>query len=159
MADQLIVYAGIALALAFDFGNGFNDAANAVSTVVATRVLTLRQAVLLSAACNFIAAFLFSTAVAETIGKGLVSTESVTVPIILCALVGAIFWVYFTTLKGLPISASHSIIGGLIGAAVAANGIGVLIWGGYGKWCFSFFLRQQSGSSELSFFRLLCSMS
>lgn len=145
MADQLLVYAGIALALAFDFGNGFNDAANAVSTVVATRVLTLRQAVLLSAACNFIAAFLFSTAVADTVGKGLVAPESITVPIVLCGLVGAIFWVYLTTLKGLPISASHSLIGGLIGAAVVANGIGVLIWGGIWKVVLFIFLAPTVG--------------
>ncbi len=133
MPELLLVCIGIFLALAFDFGNGFNDSANAVSTVVATRVLTLRQAVLLSAACNFIAAFLFSTAVAETVGKGLVTPEAVTIPIILCALVSAIVWVYLMTHKGLPISASHSLIGGLIGAAIAANGMGVLIWGGIWK--------------------------
>ncbi len=133
MLDAELVYFGVFLALAFDFGNGWNDAANAISTVVATRVLTLRQAVVLSASCNFIAAFLFSTAVAETIGKGIVAPNSVSVPVVLCSLIGAILWVYITTLKGLPISASHSLIGGLVGASVAANGMGILQWGGITK--------------------------
>jgi PiT family inorganic phosphate transporter len=133
MSDPNLVYLGVALALAFDFGNGFNDAANAISTVVATKVLTLRQAVFLSAACNFIAAFIFSTAVAETIGKGIVAPGAVSVPVVLCALLSAIVWVYLATWKGLPISASHALIGGLVGAAVAANGLDVLILGGLWK--------------------------
>jgi len=123
----LLVAFGIILALVFDFGNGLNDAANAVSTVVATRVLTLRQAVLLSAFFNFVAAFLFSTAVAATIGKGIVNVESVSVPMVVCGLVAAIAWVYSASWKGLPISASHALIGGLAGAAVAGKGLGVLM--------------------------------
>ncbi|MFH1448072.1 MAG: inorganic phosphate transporter [Candidatus Micrarchaeota archaeon] len=130
MYDVGLVYIGIFLALAFDFGNGLNDAANAISTVVATKVLTIRQAVLLSAFCNFIAAFVFSTAVAKTIGKGLVVLESITVLVVICAVLSAIFWVYMSSWRGMPISASHSLIGGLIGAAVAANGVGVLLWSG-----------------------------
>lgn len=133
MPDIWLVYIGVGLALAFDFGNGWNDAANAVSTVVATRVLTLKQAVLLSATCNFIAAFVFSTAVAETIGKGIVAPNSVSVPVVLCALISSITWVYITTWKGLPISASHALIGGLVGSAVAANGLGILQWAGITK--------------------------
>ena len=131
MLDNFVlVPLGIFLALAFDFGNGWNDAANSVSTVVATGVLTLRGAVLAAAFFNFVAAFVFSTAVASTIGKGIVDPSYVTVAMVFCSLIGAIFWVYFTTFKGIPISASHSLIGGLIGAAIAAKGLGIVLWGG-----------------------------
>lgn len=112
----------IALALLFDFLNGFHDAANAIATVVVTRALSPLQAVLLAAAANFIGAFVFSVAVAKTMGKGIVDINSVTIPLILAALVGAIIWNILTWLWGLPTSSSHALIGGLIGSAIAASG-------------------------------------
>lgn len=122
----LIIFVVI-LALLFDFGNGLNDAANSISTVVATRVLTPAAAVLLAAAANFIGAFVFTVAVAKTIGKGIISPEIVTPTVILAGLVGAIIWVYVTTYLGLPISASHSLIGGFVGSAIAAAGFNAVI--------------------------------
>lgn len=118
----ILVVIGIALALAFDFGNGRNDAANAVSTVVATRVLSLEAAVLLSAFFNLIAAFVFSTAVANTMGKGVVDPTGISVYVVISCLVSAIIWIYGLGKFGIPISSSHSLIGGLVGAAIAANG-------------------------------------
>ncbi|MFH1200512.1 MAG: inorganic phosphate transporter [Candidatus Micrarchaeota archaeon] len=118
-----LVVIGILLALAFDFGNGMHDASNAISTVVATGVLTLRQAVVLSAFFNFVAAFVFTTAVAHTIGSGIVHASAVTPLMVLAALVGAIFWVYWTSFVGMPISSSHSLIGGLLGAGIAGAGL------------------------------------
>ncbi|MBI2045269.1 inorganic phosphate transporter [Candidatus Pacearchaeota archaeon] len=130
MLELVLVIIIIALALIFDFGNGFNDAANSISTVVATRVLSLRNAVILAAFSNFIAAFIFGVAVATTIGKGIIDSSVVTLWIIFSGLIGAIVWVYLTTFLGLPISASHSLIGGYIGSALAAVGISAVMWGG-----------------------------
>ncbi|MFH0884585.1 MAG: anion permease, partial [Candidatus Micrarchaeota archaeon] len=122
----VLVVIGILLALAFDFGNGRNDAANAVSTVVATRVLSLPAAVLLSAFFNLIAAFVFSTEVASTIGKGVVDPTVINPLVVIAALLSAIIWIYGLCWLGLPISSSHSLIGGLLGAAIAARGFGVV---------------------------------
>lgn len=119
---MLVVFT-IILALIFDFGNGLNDAANAIATVVATRALPLWGAVLLAAIGNFAGVFIFGVAVATTIAKGLVDPAIVTVYVILGGLVGTILWVYFATFKGIPISASHSLIGGFVGAAFAKAGI------------------------------------
>ncbi|PIN98159.1 MAG: anion permease [Candidatus Diapherotrites archaeon CG10_big_fil_rev_8_21_14_0_10_31_34] len=131
MLDPFILVAiGILTALIFDFGNGLNDAANAISTVVATRVLSLRSAVLLSAFFNFVAAFVFSVAVAATIGKGLIDFEAVTTTIVLSGLVGSIVWVYFSSFIGLPVSASHALIGGLVGSALVGAGFNSLIVSG-----------------------------
>ena len=105
--------------LAFTYTNGFHDAANAIATVVATRVLTARQAVILGAITNFIGA-LAGVAVAKTIGGGIVDTKFVTTFTILCAMLGGIFWNVFTWYFGLPSSSSHALIGGLIGAAFAS---------------------------------------
>ncbi|MEW6722926.1 MAG: inorganic phosphate transporter [Candidatus Micrarchaeota archaeon] len=121
-----IVGTGILLALAFDFGNGLNDAANAISTIVATRVLSLRAAVLLSAFFNFVAAFVFSTAVAETMGKGVVDPAAIDGFVVIAGLISSVVWVYGLSWLGLPISASHSLVGGLVGASVAAAGWGVV---------------------------------
>ena len=131
MADPLsLVIVGIVLALIFDFGNGFHDAANSIATVIATQVLSMRQAVLLAAACNFIAAFVFGVAVANTIGKGIVDVAIVTPLLVNAGLVGGIIWNYATVFVGIPVSSSHSLIGGLIGAAIAAVGFGALNIGG-----------------------------
>src|SRR3989344_9569519 len=117
MVDALtLIVITIALALIFDFGNGLNDAANSIATVVATRVLSFRAAALLAMVFNIAGAFFFSVAVAKTVGKGLVDPSVVTTSMILTGLIGSIFWVYLTTYLGLPISASHSLIGGFIGS-------------------------------------------
>jgi len=123
----------ILLALVFDFYNGMNDAANSIATVVATRVLTPIQAVSWAAFFNFVAAFAFGVSVATTIGKGMVDVNVVDNYVILSGLVGAIILTATATHFGLPISVSHSIIGGFGGAAVAKAGFGALIVSGYSK--------------------------
>jgi PiT family inorganic phosphate transporter len=123
----------ILLALLFDFINGMNDAANSVATVVSTRVLTPRQAVVWAAFFNFAAAFIFGVHVAETIGKGIVDTAVITPTMILSTLLGAIVWSYACTHFGLPISVSHSLVGGLVGTALVKGGPQVLIWSGLTK--------------------------
>lgn len=130
MLESIILPVTVLLALVFDFGNGFNDAANSISTIVATRVLSLKGAVVLAAVANFSAFFIFGLAVATTIGKGIITTSSATPLVILSGLLGAILWVYATTLTGLPISASHALIGGLIGAAVVNAGFQSLMLSG-----------------------------
>lgn len=120
----------IFLALLFDFVNGMNDAANSIATIVSTRVLSPRLAVLWAAFFNFVAAFGFGVHVANTIGKGIVEMAVVNEYLILSALVGAIIWAYLCTHLGLPISVSHSLIGGLAGAAVMKAGFGSLVHGG-----------------------------
>jgi PiT family inorganic phosphate transporter len=117
----------ILLALLFDFINGMNDAANSVATIVSTRVLSPHQAVLWAAFFNFAAAFLFGVHVANTIGKGIIEAKVVSAPMILATLIGAIIWSYFCTHMGFPISVSHALVGGLVGAALAKEGIRSLI--------------------------------
>ncbi|MBS3102709.1 inorganic phosphate transporter [Candidatus Woesearchaeota archaeon] len=128
-----LVALAVIIALVFDFGNGMNDSANAIATVVATKVLSLRNAVLLAAFGNFAGVFFFGVAVANTIAKGLVNPAVVDVYVILGGLVGSIFWVYFTTYKGLPVSASHALIGGFVGAALVKAGTSSLIFSGITK--------------------------
>jgi PiT family inorganic phosphate transporter len=120
----------IFLALLFDFLNGMNDAANSIATIVSTRVLTPRQAVLWAAFFNFAAAFGFGVNVAKTVGKGIVETNIVTHELILAALIGAIIWTHLCTKFGLPISVSHSLIGGLAGAGIVKAGFGALVASG-----------------------------
>jgi inorganic phosphate transporter, PiT family len=123
----LLVVVTILIALSFDFLNGFHDAANSIATVVSTRVLSPRLAVVWAATFNFIAAFIFGTAVAQTISSGLVDPHQVTQYVILAALTGAILWDLLTWLWGLPTSSSHALIGGLAGAAIARTGWRVLV--------------------------------
>ncbi|HLK69973.1 MAG TPA: inorganic phosphate transporter [Bryobacteraceae bacterium] len=113
----------IAIALVFDYINGFHDAANSIATIVATKVLTPFQAVLWAAFFNFVAAFLFGTAVASTVGKGFVNVDLVTPYVISAGLAGAIIWDLITWWLGLPTSSSHALIGGYAGAAVAHVGL------------------------------------
>jgi inorganic phosphate transporter, PiT family len=120
----------IALALAFDFMNGFHDAANAIATIVSTGVLKPGQAVLWAATFNFLALFIFGLSVAATIGKGMVDPNIIDYHVIFGALVGAIAWNFITWYFGIPSSSSHALIGGMIGAAVAKAGTGVLIGAG-----------------------------
>src|SRR5581483_4130115 len=117
----LIVFI-VLIALAFDYVNGFHDAANSLATVVATRVLTPAKAVALAAAFNFIAAFFLGTGVAATVGLGFVNTNIVTPYVILAGLIGAIAWNIFTWYIKLPVSSSHALIGGYAGAALAKAG-------------------------------------
>src|SRR6476619_2656598 len=121
-------------ALAFEYINGFHDTANAIATVVSTKVLTPRAAVVWAAFWNLVGA-LFGTAVAKTISSGLVDPSAVTMATVLCALLSAIVWNLFTWWLGLPSSSSHALIGGLCGAALATGGDnwGVLIWSAHDK--------------------------
>lgn len=116
----------IGIALLFDFLNGMNDAANSIATVVATRVLSPRLAVLWAAFFNFAAAFGFGVAVAKTVGKGIVDPDIINHHLIFAALAGAIVWTHVCTRYGFPISVSHSLIGGLAGAGIIKAGFGAL---------------------------------
>ena len=128
-----IAIAAIIIALIFDFVNGFNDSANSVATVIGTRVLSPLQAVSLSAAANFAGPFIFGVAVATTIAKGIVSPDEITVYMIIGGLAGAITWSSLCTYFGLPISNSHSLIGGIMGAGIAGLGFEELVYGGLTK--------------------------
>jgi len=131
MSTVALVVLIIAIAVLFDFVNGFHDAANSIATVVATRVLSPTQAVSMAAVFNFLAALLFGTGVAATVGKGFVNTDNVTPYVILAGLIGAVIWNVLTWYFGLPISSSHALIGGYAGAAVARAGLhGIIV----GKW-------------------------
>jgi PiT family inorganic phosphate transporter len=125
MSTTIIII--IIIALVFNFLNGMNDAANSIATIVATKVLSPLMAVLWAAFFNFVAVFFFGVHVATTIGKGIVDPSIIDEYIILGALIGSIVWVYTCTHFGLPISASHALIGGLMGPAIIAGGTGVLI--------------------------------
>jgi PiT family inorganic phosphate transporter len=132
-AGLLFVVFIILVALAFDFTNGMHDAANSIATVVSTRVLTPRQAVLWAAFFNFVAFLIFGTGVAHTIGAGMIDIAVVTPQVIFAALLGAIGWNLFTWYMGLPTSSSHALIGGYAGAAVVKAGFRVIIASGWVK--------------------------
>ncbi len=127
METQLV--AVVAVALFFDFTNGFHDTANAIATSVSTRALSPRSAVALAAVLNFAGAFV-SLKVAATVAKGIVDPGVITLDIVLAGLVGAISWNLMTWYLGLPSSSSHALIGGIIGSAVAASGFDVIQWQG-----------------------------
>jgi PiT family inorganic phosphate transporter len=114
----------IILALVFDFINGFHDSANAIATVVATKVLSPFKAVTMAAFFNLVGPLVFGTAIAAMIGKGIIDTNIITVNVIFAALVGAVVWDLITWYVALPTSSSHALVGGLIGAATASAGIG-----------------------------------
>jgi PiT family inorganic phosphate transporter len=130
----------IAVALAFDFTNGMHDAANSIATIVSTRVLTPRQAVVWAAFFNFVAFLIFGTGVAHTIGTGLIDIKIVTPLVVLAGLLGAIGWNLFTWLMGLPTSSSHALMGGYAGAAIIKAGSGVIIARGWVKTILFIFL-------------------
>ena len=123
----------IVVALVFDFLNGFHDAANSIATVVSTRVLSPRVAVIWAAVFNALAGLFFGTAVASTIGKGMVDMSEVNLYVILAGLLGAIFWNLVTWYFGLPVSSSHALMGGYAGAAITKAGWKVIILGGWTK--------------------------
>lgn len=127
------LYILITLVLIFDFINGFHDSANSIATVVSTKVLSPISAVALAATFNFLAFLIFPLKVATTIGKGVISTEIVTLNLITAAVLAAIIWNLITWWWGLPSSSSHTLVGGLVGAAVAGSGFGSVIYSGVAK--------------------------
>jgi PiT family inorganic phosphate transporter len=128
--DDLTLAAVVAIALFFDFTNGFHDTANSIATSVSTKALSPRMAVLSAAVLNFVGAFFFFK-VAATVAKGIVDPDAITLKIVLAGLVGAITWNLITWYLGLPSSSSHALIGGVVGSAVAATGsFGVVQWAG-----------------------------
>jgi PiT family inorganic phosphate transporter len=122
-----VILAGVVLALLFNFVNGMNDATNSIATVVATRVLSPLKAVSMAAFFNLAGPLLFTTAVAKTIGKGIVDPIYLTPFVIVIGMFVAVLWVYFSTYLGIPISATHALVGGLVGSAAAYAGFGVII--------------------------------
>src|SRR5688572_8348110 len=136
----LAVAALILIALIFDYINGFHDAANSIATVVSTRVLSPGKAVIWAAFFNFIAAFTFGTAVARTVGSGMIDINVVTFAVVLGGLAGAIIWDLVTWYFGLPTSSSHALIGGYAGAAVAKAGFSAIIPSGWTKTILFIFL-------------------
>ena len=135
----------IAIALLFDLLNGLHDAANSIATVVSTRVLSPQFAVVWAAFFNFIAFLFFGLHVAETVGKGIVSTQVVDAQVIFGALMGAISWNLITWGLGIPSSSSHALIGGLIGAGTAKAGFSAIVWSGVGKTVAAIFLSPSIG--------------
>jgi inorganic phosphate transporter, PiT family len=132
-ADLVLLIVTVLFALTFDFLNGFHDAANSIATVVSTRVLSPKLAVAWAAFFNFVAAFLLGTAVAKTIGAGMIRVSDVTQTVVITGLIGAIVWDLLTWWWGLPTSSSHALIGGYAGAAVMRSGWHVIIAEGWTK--------------------------
>jgi PiT family inorganic phosphate transporter len=132
-SSHILLLVTVVIALSFDFLNGFHDAANSIATVVSTRVLSPKLAVLWAAFFNFVAAFLFGTAVAKTIGSGMIQVSEVTQYVVIAGLLGAIIWDILTWWWGLPTSSSHALIGGYAGAAIMRSGFGVIIPSGWSK--------------------------
>src|SRR4051812_8145864 len=128
-----VLIALIVVALAFDLLNGLHDAANSIATIVSTRVLRPRYAVIWAAFFNFIAFLFFGLHVAQTVGTGIVAADIVDARVIFGALMGAIFWNLVTWWAGIPSSSSHALIGGLVGAGVTKAGGGALVWSGLMK--------------------------
>ena len=143
MVTLVIVIIGIALV--FDFLNGFHDSANSIATIVSTRVLTPRKAVMWAAFFNLVAAFLFDVHVAKTLGKGLVDLNAVNEYVIMSGLIGAIVWNIITWYFGLPTSSSHALMGGYAGAAIAKAGWDVILFGGWTKTLLFIFLAPLMG--------------
>ena len=137
---MLIVAGLIGVALVFDYINGFHDAANSIATVVSTRVLSPGKAVIWAAFFNFVAAFTFGTAVARTVGSGMIDINTVTFSVIFGGLTGAIIWDLITWYFGLPTSSSHALVGGYAGAAVAKTGFAAVVTGGWTKTIIFIFL-------------------
>jgi len=125
--DLLVVIAGIVLALLFNFVNGLNDAANSIATIIATKALSPLKAVALASFFNLVGPFVFTTAIAKTIGKGIVDPVFLTPHVLLAAMFGAVLWVFLSSYFGIPVSSSHALIGGLLGAGVAVGGFETIL--------------------------------
>ncbi|HEY7998572.1 MAG TPA: inorganic phosphate transporter [Pseudolabrys sp.] len=147
----------IAVALAFDFLNGMNDAANSIATIVSTRVLRPQYAVAWAAFFNFIAFLVFGLHVAETVGRGIVEANVVDSHVIFAALAGAIIWQIITQRLGIPSSSSHALIGGLVGAGLTKAGIHAVVWSGVGKTVAAIFLSPGLGCLLALFLMLVVS--
>jgi PiT family inorganic phosphate transporter len=134
MSEQVFLILIIAAALLYDFVNGFHDAANAIATTVATHAMSPRNAIIVARSLNFVGGLLH-TAVAYTIGKGVIDSNVITLPILLAAVLGAVLWGYFTWYLGLPSSSTHALVGGLLGVGLFANNFNfdILIWKGIRK--------------------------
>ncbi len=139
-ANVVYILVIIAVAFAFDFINGFHDSANSIATVVGTRVLSPVKAVFWAAFFNFAALFVVGTAVAKTLGKGMIDVNIVTPSVVMGGLLGAIAWNLITWYYGIPSSSSHALLGGYAGAAVAKAGFGAIIPGGWVKTILFIFL-------------------
>lgn len=126
--DILIIAAGIIIALMFNFVNGLNDAANNIAPAIATRALSPIQAIALAGIFNFLGPIVFSTAIAKTIGKGIVDPTFLTIHVILIGLIGAVLWVFSCSMFGIPVSSSHALVGGILGSGIAAGGITAILW-------------------------------
>jgi PiT family inorganic phosphate transporter len=135
----------IFVALAFDFMNGMHDSANAIATVVSTRVLKPVQAVLWAGFFNFVAFFLFEAHVANTVGKGIISPDLVDNAVVFGALAGAIAWNVITWLAGIPSSSSHALVGGIVGAGMAKAGPSAIVWAGLSKTIYAIVLSPFTG--------------
>jgi len=155
MLDLTLVVIVIIIALIFDFINGFHDSANSIATIVSTNVLKPRNAVLLAAFWNFFGAFVFSVAVATTIGKGIIDPNAVNIYVILAALIGAILWNIITWYYGIPSSSSHALIGGLIGAGIASSGFNSIIFSGLSKILLFIFIAPMLGFLGATAFMVL----
>jgi PiT family inorganic phosphate transporter len=143
--DTSLLIITILIALSFDFLNGFHDAANSIATVVSTRVLSPKLAVVWAAFFNFVAAFFLGTAVAKTIGHGMIEVAAITQYVVISGLMGAIAWDLLTWWWGLPTSSSHALIGGYAGAAIMRSGFGVIIPGGWSKTVLFIFVSPMMG--------------
>ena len=132
-AGTMTLWFLVAVALLFDFLNGLHDAANSIATIVSTRVLKPRYAVMWAAFFNFVAFLVFGLHVAKTVGSGIIDVSVVTDRVIFAALTGAIVWNVVTWLAGIPSSSSHALVGGLIGAGLAKAGLKVIVWAGVNK--------------------------
>lgn len=132
MHDLVLLFAIILAALVYDFFNGFNDCANAIATTVSTRALSPRAAIIMAWVLNFFGA-LSHTAVATTVGKGVIDPQQVSLTLVLVAVVGASAWTAMASFSGIPISVTHSLIGGLLGAGIVASGFEVIIFKGINK--------------------------
>jgi PiT family inorganic phosphate transporter len=151
------LFALIAVALAFDFLNGMNDAANSIATIVSTRVLRPQYAVAWAAFFNFVAFLFFGLHVAETVGRGIVEADVVNSRVIFGALAGAIVWQIVTQRLGIPSSSSHALIGGLVGAGIAKAGFNAVVWSGVGKTVAAIFLSPGFGLLLALVFMLIVS--
>jgi PiT family inorganic phosphate transporter len=140
-----LLFGLIAVALVFDFLNGLHDAANSIATIVSTRVLPPRAAVLWAAFFNFIAFLVFGLHVAQTVGTGIIDPGAVAPRVIFAALMGAISWNLITWWAGIPSSSSHALIGGLLGAGIAKTGLSAIVWHGVLKTTFAIVLSPAVG--------------
>jgi len=123
---MIYLYVLIAASMVFDFLNGFHDSSNIVATVIASRALPPRLALYMTAVAHFVAPFLFGVAVANTVGKGLIDPSAITISVVIAAVLSAILWNLITWLLGIPSSSSHALLGGLLGSAIIAEGVGVI---------------------------------